>query len=253
MSLLVGITSGEVENKLFPWSPTVLGQNYTYFDAVINNGGTPVMLPITQNANILREIYDHLGGILFAGGNDISPSLYHQEPHPKTTHTSLGRDKAELQLLAWAYEDKKPILAICRGMQLLNVFFGGTLHQNIPKNLPSSIDHINPSEKDMLRISHTLKLASDSLLSRIFESETIPANSYHHQAIDKLAPELKAVAWSEDGLIEGVEGKSEGFVIGVQCHPEAIEKDIVPLWSNLFTAFTQAIHKFEQAASYSSR
>lgn len=216
------------------------GQSHTYIDAILRAGGLPLLIPVITDIEMLRELYIKLDGILLAGGNDVSPKLYNAEVAADTGEVSDNRDLAESSILLWAIDDQKPILAICRGMQLMNVACGGTLHQHIPADVPSASNHAVSSEKkDIEFIAHDLKVAADSKLAGILESTSIKANSHHHQATHKVAPVLREVAWSEDGLIEALEGKDDNFFIGVQCHPESLGR-VEPKWDKLFTAFVDA-------------
>jgi putative glutamine amidotransferase len=146
MTAMIGVTATEIVNTTNPWSPVMYGQSGKYSDAVIMAGGAPFILPLTDNMQILRKMYDNLDGLLLSGGIDINPTLYGQQLYETTKHISDYQDEYEIQLILWALEDKKPILAICRGMQLLNVVCGGSLYQNIPTDLPGSEDHNKSNE-----------------------------------------------------------------------------------------------------------
>jgi len=219
MKPIIGITVGEIKNLHFPWGPLIYGQNYTYCQAVERAGGIPCLLPLMSNLQNLEQLYQKLDGILMAGGNDISPKLYGENPYPSTLEISDRRDKTEVSLLKWARRDHKPILAICRGMQMLNVAGGGSLHQDIPTDLPNSSNHTASSaQKNPLYIAHNLSVQDTSKLAGILRTTTIKANSHHHQAIKKIAVGLKAVAWAADGLIEGLEAIDDWYAVGLQCH-----------------------------------
>ncbi len=240
MKPLVGITAGEVENPN-AWAPMMYGQNHTYSDAIVRSGGAPCLIPITSNTDSLRSIYENLKGIVFSGGNDINPALYGETAGSHIKHISLNRDKTEKQLMEWALEDGKPILAICRGMQLLNVVCGGTLHQDIPTELSNTADHTaSTRHKNTEYIVHNLKLEPDSRLSQLLGASVIAANSNHHQGVKNLAPNLRAVAWAEDGVVEAIEADGDNYVIGIQCHPEALDAQVVPGWRRLFKSFVEA-------------
>jgi len=240
MKPLIGITTGEIRNLTEPWSPIIYGQSYTYSDAIIRAGGLPVLLPLTNDVEVLRQLYHKLDGLLFAGGNDLDPKLYGQEAYPETVDFSPARDHVEVQLMKWTLADQKPILAICRGMQLLNVLGGGTLYQHIKKDLKQASDHeISTRKKTLVDLAHQLSVEPTSKLAALIHSTTIAANTHHHQAIHRLADNLRVSARSEDGLIEVIEGDGEGYTMGIQCHPESLSS-VEPKWDLVFAAFIES-------------
>jgi putative glutamine amidotransferase len=241
MKPVIALTAGEIHNQLEPWSPVTYGQSYTYVDAIIHAGGTPFILPFTDDLTVLRQLYELADGILFAGGDDPDPALYGEAPLPQLGIVSKRRDKLELQLLAWTLADQKPLLGICRGMQLLNIHQGGTLYQDIPTQLPEASDHNSSTKrKSLVDIAHTLRVQEGSQLARILQSTTVGVNTHHHQAIKSLGRDLVATAWSEDGLIEAIELPGAHLAIGVQAHPESLEAQAEPLWQQFFQALVQA-------------
>jgi putative glutamine amidotransferase len=241
MKPLIAITCGEIRNNLETWSPIVYGQSQTYIEAVIRAGGVPFLLPLATAPEVLQRLYALADGVLFAGGNDPAPTLYGEIPSVHVADVSRLRDTVESQLLTWALADKKSLFGICRGMQLLNVHLGGTLYQDIPTDLPQASDHNSSTKRRNLKdIAHILKVKGDSKLAEILESTTIGANTHHHQAVKKLGTNLIADAWSEDGIVEGLELVSGGFAIGVQAHPESLEAHAEVKWQKLFRAFVVA-------------
>ncbi|MEJ0073352.1 MAG: gamma-glutamyl-gamma-aminobutyrate hydrolase family protein [Candidatus Saccharibacteria bacterium] len=239
MQPLIGITTGEIINLTRPWDPVTYGQSHTYSDAVLRAGGVPMLIPITEDMTALKQLYGHLDGLLFAGGNDIDPALYHQRPHPKTTDVSRKRDDAEVHLMRWALADDLPILAICRGTQLLNVVCGGSLYQDIGSQVKSAGEHqISTIKEDVEHIAHHLSVDEASILRRIIQSPTIDANSHHHQAIRQVAAELRVSARAGDGIVEAVEIPGAAFAVGVQCHPESLHA-VEPKWDLLFDEFVR--------------
>lgn len=238
---LIGITAGEITNKSGKWAPFTHGQSYTYIDAIINAGGVPIVLPITGDETIWRDFYEHCDGFLFAGGNDIDPKRYGQKKSRKTKAVSAFRDAQEFGLMGHVLAGDKPVLAICRGMQLLNIACGGTLFQHIPEQLPEAEDHEkSTSEKDTRHLAHTLQLKLGTKLAGYVGTGPLSTNTHHHQAVDKVGEGLVETAWAADGIIEGIELPGERFVIGVQSHPESLESDAEPRWAKLFAAFVKA-------------
>lgn len=235
---LIGITAGEIINKDRPFAPIVYGQTHTYVDAVIRSGGIPVILPLTSSHDVLIELMEHVDGLVLAGGNDINPALYNEQPYTTTMYVSELRDSTEYCLLEEAVKKEIPVLAICRGMQLLNVFYGGNLYQHIPHDIETNIAHevIDPAN-DPLHDAHNLVVKSGTKLHKILRETDLTVNSYHHQAVKEVGAGLRVTAFSpDDELIEGIETDDERFIIGVQSHPESITES-VPAWHNLFEAF----------------
>ena len=237
---LIGITAGEIKNFDKPWAPTIYGQGHSYTDAIVRAGGVPIIIPLSSDPSVAKEIYNRLDGILFAGGNDISPELYGAALAGGRDISSL-RDGTELHLMQLALSDQQPVLGICRGMQLLNAIQGGTLYQDIATDLPGHQDHEQSDHtKDTAHIAHLLRIAEHSKLASILGPEPIHANSNHHQAIKQVAPVLQAVAWAEDDIIEAIEHTGDPFIFGIQSHPEALEATVEPRWRLLFSAFVEA-------------
>jgi putative glutamine amidotransferase len=241
---LIGITAGTIHSLEHPYAPFTYGQKHTYIEAISENGGIPVIIPITQNADEVKEIFERLDGILFAGGNDIGTQLYGQEPRDVEDDIDDLRDTHEVTLMKLALEAHKPILAICRGMQLLNVVRGGTLYQDIAKEVPGAKNHDGYMiVKNTKYLAHALDVESDSYLAKIIGDIKINANTHHHQAIRDLGHGLTVNARAEDGIIEGVEDMSEGYIVGVQAHPESIYSDVQQEWQPLFKTFIAASTK----------
>ncbi len=250
MQPIIAITASEVINNGETWLPIVYGQSHTYTDAIVRSGGAPFILPITHDTTVLRRLYEQCGGLLLTGGSDVDPEAYamphssnkvNATTHPSLTKVSRRRDDQEYQLLKWALEDDKPILGICRGMQLINVFLGGSLHPDIAINLPSAHDHeVNIHKKDFHHLAHRLQINPGSQLSKALGIDTIAANSLHHQTINKLGDGLVATARSEDGIIEAIELTDARFLIGIQSHPEALEAESALEWRKLFETFVRA-------------
>ena len=195
--------------------------NQSYAKAVEAAGGIPILIPQIEETESLRRIYEMLDGILLPGGLDIHPKYYGQEPHPALDPTDLGLDFVETTIIPWALEDDMPVMGICRGEQVLNVVMGGTLIQDIYTQYSTTIDH-RESFKRRIRdfLAHDIAIDPDSRLRTLAGEDRILVNTSHHQAVDRVAPGLRATAWSPDGIVEGVEAPERRFLMAVQCHPE---------------------------------
>jgi putative glutamine amidotransferase len=212
-----------------------------YFHAAIAAGGVPWMIPLVDDVATLREIYDRLDGVLIAGGVDVDPSTFGEAKHARCGVVDPDRDRVELQLARWAADEGKPLLGLCRGLQVMNVALGGSLCQDLTTERPGPIKHdCFPNEgyrRDYL--AHDVSIAPGSRLHDAFEQPIVPVNSMHHQGIDRLAPSLVASATAPDGLVEAIESPNGHFMVGVQWHPEVFEATD-PATRRLFAAFTSA-------------
>lgn len=244
MQPIIGITAGEVQNYNFPYLPATQGQRYTYVDAIMRAGGTPIIIPIIQNDTVLRQLYDMCDGLLLAGGNDIDPTFYGGSPQTATNPTEITspkRDSYELRLTEWALADNKPLLGICRGMQLLNIQLGGTLYRDIQSDIPNGKNHdISGSVEEVIKKVHQLRIEPNSKFAAIVGKHPLGANSQHHQAIKDLGDGLIATAWAEDDTIEAIELPNKGYALGVQSHPESMEESVELRWRELFSSFVDA-------------
>jgi putative glutamine amidotransferase len=196
----------------------MLALGVSYLEAVEAAGGIPVILAPLP-ARRLETIIERLDGVCLSGGPDIEPACYGADAHPKLGPTEPEVDLFELGLARAARRRGLPILAICRGMQVLNVARGGTLVQHVP-DLGGELEHrqLEPASQP----THSVAVAPDSKLSKIVEAERIDVNSFHHQALDRLGVGLEPVAWADDGVIEAVEAPTDAFTIGVQWHAECL-------------------------------
>ena len=201
--------------------------NSRYYLAVAEAGGVPVMVPLLDHDILtLRAVYDRLDGLLLAGGVDMDPATFGEAPHPALGRTDRARDAVELRLARWAIADRKPVLGLCRGHQVLNVALGGTLWQDIAAQVPEAIKHDYFPTAGYARdfLAHEISVAEGSRLAAAFDSEQVPVNSMHHQAVKTLAPGLQVSARSSDGLVEALESGTDHFLVGVQWHPEVFER-----------------------------
>jgi putative glutamine amidotransferase len=245
MQPFIAVTVRELIDNSEEWTPIVYGQFHTYTDAVVRAGGVPIIVPLIDHRPVLRRLYDQCDGLLLSGGNDLDPSTYKSalssRARNRARSVSPRRDKQELQLLKWALEDDKPVFGICRGMQLINVALGGSLHQDIGADLPAAHNHeASADHKNFSHLAHKLKINPGSQLAAILETDAVATNALHHQAIKKLGAGLVVTAHSEDGVIEAIELPTMRFVIGVQSHPEALEAETEQLWRKLFIAFVNS-------------
>lgn len=178
----------------------------------------PVMLPLTSRTSELDYFLNICGGFLLTGGHDVSPSIYNNDKKPWCGQCCGIRDAMERYILTKAVEKDKSVLGICRGIQLMNACYGGTLYQDLEKEFASNIDHHMEPPYD--RVAHQVTVQKGTPLSDILKKKQIGVNSYHHQAINELSSDFQAMAVSEDGLIEGIYMPSHQFILGVQWHPE---------------------------------
>lgn len=195
--------------------------SYSYVNSVVLAGGIPVLIPIIEDSDDISRYIDTVDGILFAGGEDISPLYFGENPIGKINNTSTRRDFLELELFKKAWERDMPIFGICRGVQLMNVALGGTLYQDIDSQFDGVLGH-HPDNIGRDELYHTVKIKEGSRLFSIFNTDEIKVNSFHHQAIKDLGKGLTVNAKSSEGIIEGVEAQDKRFAVGVQWHPECL-------------------------------
>lgn len=203
MKPLIGITTGTIYNEERAGAGYKYGQSHTYVDAVRMAGGVPVLIPIALSAQETREVFERLDGIVFSGGNDVTPGIYHAE-QTHARNIDAPRDTHEVELMKLALAANKPVLAICRGMQLLNVVRGGTLYQDISEEVPQAMNH-DGHHPDVTEPPFTRSPWCLTVTSLVLGATQVNANSYHHQAVKDLGDGLVVSARSEDGMIEGIE------------------------------------------------
>lgn len=211
----------------------------TYTKAVMAAGGIPVILPLNLEKAALKQLVDSLDGFLFTGGPDIHPFFFGEETLRGCGSSSPQRDSQELTMLPMAMDSRKPILGICRGIQLINTALGGTLYQDIPTQLHQDFPVAHTQPFPSASPSHYVTISRDSRLFQITGKEKIPVNSMHHQACKRLGSGLIPAAWSSDELIEAVEMPDYPYLLGVQWHPEHLwETDDAA--KSLFSSFINA-------------
>jgi putative glutamine amidotransferase len=219
----------------------IMGQRYVR--VLTGLGALPWVIPLLDDEETLQGIYSHLDGVFLTGGVDVDPQCYHESRHPLCGKTDPPRDWTETRLIRWAIRDHKPVLGVCRGIQVINVAGGGTLYQDVQAQFPGAIkhDYFPGRDDDYTRdaLTHDIRVTPHSRLAGILGVQQTEVNSMHHQAIKDLAPGLVASAFAPDGLIEGVEGKNGQYLVGVQWHPEELAETMQPM-RQLFQSFLSA-------------
>lgn len=216
MKPLIGLTSQhEYSNNI-----KLNKVNNTYIDAIQRAGAVPIILPVVEEIEFIDRYLDVLQGVVLTGGEDISPLLYGQEPSREVDTISFDRDSMEMEIFKKSYSKNIPVLGICRGIQMINVALGGTLYQDIYREIPNAIGHI--SGFSISGGYHTIEIVKDSKMYEIFNKENIQVNSQHHQSVRDVGKNLKVNAYTSDGVVEGIESTNDKFVLGVQFHPEAM-------------------------------
>jgi putative glutamine amidotransferase len=196
----------------------LVGVNRDYTDAVHLGGALPVVLPpAKEEVDILNQL-EMIDLLIVSGGADLQPSLYGEVPSPLLERVSPERDQYEMQLVRLAHAQGMPIFGICRGLQLINVAFGGKLYQDLSEFGASAVLHRHADQRQACM--HPVEVVESTLLYEIFQQKELQTNSYHHQGIKLLAPEFRVNAYAADGLIEGVEKPGGAFLVAVQWHPE---------------------------------
>ncbi len=190
-----------------------------YPEAIERAGGIPVIVPLLR-PDAIAALLDRVDGVCLPGGPDLQPSIYGEEPHPELGPTEPRVDAVELALVKAADRRGLPILGICRGMQVLNVARGGTLHQHLPDVVGDRLNHRQPEHGSVT--THRVETASHSRLRAVLGGPALKVNSFHHQAVQALGSGLTATAWAQDGTIEAIEEPGERLVLGVQWHAEGL-------------------------------
>lgn len=201
----------------------------TYQQAVMAAGGMPVAMPAATSRELLAELVRRSDGVLFTGGDDVDPKLYAKELPPKLKKTVKveggGRDLRELILVDEVFHQRKPLFAVCRGHQMVNVALGGSLVVDIKSQLPGALNHRQMDKKS--EVVHQARLTGDSMLAKITGKQKLGVNSTHHQAVGRVAKPLRVTASSEDGVVEALELRREDagllpYFMTVQFHPERL-------------------------------
>lgn len=213
-----------------------------YMDGLREAGAVPVILPLVIDDEDIGLIDNMIDGYLFTGGHDIDPYLYGEE-NRSCGVINHDRDRLEKAVFEKAYGGDKPILGICRGLQIINAFLGGTLYQDLPTERPTDTAHV--MERPYDRAVHNVKIERKSSLYKLLETDTLGVNSYHHQAIKDIAPPLSVMAVAEDGTAEAFEDRTRRFLWAVQWHPEfSYRTDQCS--RKIFKAFTDACKGYKE-------
>jgi putative glutamine amidotransferase len=203
----------------------VIGLMPSYTEAIIAAGGIPVLIPMGLSERDLTVVFARLDGIVLPGGGDVDPIAYDGHANGTVSGIDRERDRTELFMARTAVAENKPILAICRGLQVLNVALGGTLWEDISSLITGAMEHDLPDHTPRNHLSHTVSIEAGSQLGRLVGDNSCWVNSIHHQALRDVAPELRITACAPDGVIEAAEIPEHPFALGVQWHPENLIHD----------------------------
>lgn len=216
---------------------------HSYVEELRKVGAVPWLIPLMpHDPGTLAEIFDRLDGVFITGGVDVDPTSYGEAKTLLCGAVDPARDAVEIALLRHATDRGLPVLAVCRGLQILNVACGGTLYQDVAAQVPAALKHDyfpTPERPSRKFLAHDVTVKAGSRLGHILGEAVVPVNSMHHQAVKELAPSLTATAYAPDGIIEGVEGAGSHYLVGVQWHPEELT-DTHPGMARLFTTFASA-------------
>jgi putative glutamine amidotransferase len=225
----------------------IYGLRPAYTDAVLAAGGLPVLIVPNGDPTSLRAIYERVDGVLLAGGADIDPARYGMAGDGLVEQADNVRDSDEIALANWAYQEEKPLLGICRGMQMINVALGGSLYRDIGHEYTagSPADHSLSGKFPRDHVGHGVKVSPDSALAQALGTASpLGVNSLHHEALRQVAAPLRVVAVADDGIVEGVEADPQQykgrFFMGVQWHPEELAAKDEAMRA-LFAAFVNAV------------
>lgn len=213
--------------------------NDDYILAIHKNGGIPMMLPLVDDEEVIKEQIKNIDGLLLSGGHDVDPMFYDEEPSQKLGETFPERDIFDMKLIKYALEMKKPIMGVCRGMQMINVYFGGSLYQDLSFIDGCTIKHVQGHTPSLA--THTANITEGTKLETILGTNKTLINSFHHLAAKEIGKGLVVSARALDGVVEAIEHESE-FVIGTQWHPEMMaQKD--EMMKKIFVAFVNECNK----------
>ncbi|MDX6400580.1 MAG: putative glutamine amidotransferase [Gaiellaceae bacterium] len=210
-----------------------------YVTALESAGLIPLIVPPLSSASAAAAIMDSVSGLVLTGGEDVDPARYGEKRNEKVRYVNAARDTTEVALIEAAKARGKPVLAICRGIQILNVALGGTLVQDIPSQCDTSIAHDEDSPRDTR--SHEISVDPGSLIAKAVGTEHLTVNSFHHQSVKRVADGMRVTARAPDGIIEGLESTGDWWVMAVQWHPEEMTDSPEPWDRGLFKAFARKL------------
>ena len=234
----IGVVYDKVQSLAFKDG---VDRQINYRNAVEENGGKVVALFITDNPETKLKKMKKIDGLLLPGGADVDPARYGEGPYYLLEEVDQALDAYEYQLVIYCLKNRIPIMGICRGHQIMNVFLGGTMVQDIPSQHKSDVKVYHRKKvKGVSQVCyHKIKLNKGSMLHKILNKDEVEVNSLHHQAVKDISPLLKIGAKSDDGIVESLESTDDTFYLGVQFHPERLRKDN-PVWDGVFKAFIKA-------------
>lgn len=214
--------------------------NKAYAKAIRHAGGVPIMPVGPEETFEFDKIHELMGALLLPGGEDVNPLIYNEKKSPYTESIDYDRDTIDFKLLDVAQKKGVPVLGICRGMQMINIYFGGSLFQDIKKEFSTLVEHNNQDTHSRDYQAHSIRMDSSSKLYSMLKVDNSRVNGLHHQGIHELGRGLVATAWADDGLIEAIEKPDHPFFIGVQWHPEELVEN---MWELLFNQFVKEAKK----------
>ena len=238
---LIGIPCRpDTTTGVYPGRPINV-QSDSYINAVLQAGGLPILIPVQIQGELLEALFRRVDGLIFSGGGDIDPTLYGEMPQvDNLDEVQPARDALEIRLMQMATHARKPFLAICRGIQVMNVANGGSLWQDVGSQKPQAMrhDYYHGDAHPRNYLAHEVTLEPSALLGKILEAGRLPVNSLHHQGVKTVPASLKAVGYANDGLVEVLEARDHPFGLGVQWHPEELVAD-QPATRKMFAAFVE--------------
>lgn len=234
---LIGISGSIIEDKggMFPGYKRSY-VNDDYVQSILRAGGIPIILPIIEDKETIQNCIEKLDGIILSGGHDVNPLLYNEEPNVKLTQIFPERDEFDFELIKLAKEKKISILGICRGMQILNTYHGGSNYQDNSYCESSYVKHWQGHTPSLA--SHTVNVSEESRFYDIFGSNIL-VNSFHHQSVKKVGTGLIATVKAKDGIVELIESDSDLFMVGFQWHPEMMSSSNNKM-QNVFVKFIES-------------
>lgn len=208
--------------------------NEDYITSIVKNGGVPLIIPVISDRYLIEKQIEKIDGLILTGGYDISPRFYNEEPQQKLGDICPERDEFEFLLLELATKKNLPILGICRGIQILNVYYGGSLYQDLSYRKATTIKHWQahyPSQ-----VTHMINIDKSTKLFKILKERTLRVNSFHHQLIKNVPDNFLITAQANDGVVEAIERKDYTFMLGIQWHPEMLHQSVSRMNRQIFSA-----------------